>query len=152
MTTNYLSKEGYDKIAEDLKEAKTAKRKEIAERIEEAKKFGDLSENAEYHEAREAQERNERRIAELEVIIKTAKIITKSKKTDRVEVGSTGKAKSEGGIIEFTIVGSEEAEPLAWRISNESPMGKSFLGKKIGEEVDVITPKGKIKYKILEIN
>lgn len=152
MTTNYLSKEGYDKIAEDLKEAKTAKRKEIAERIEEAKKFGDLSENAEYHEAREAQERNERRIAELEVIIKTAKIITKSKKTDRVEVGSTGKAKSEGRIIEFTIVGSEEAEPLAWRISNESPMGKSFLGKKIGEEVDVITPKGKIKYKILEIN
>jgi transcription elongation factor GreA len=151
MAKNYISQEGFKKLQDEKEELKTTKRKEIAERLEEAKKFGDLSENAEYQEARDSQERNERRIAELDELIKTATIVAEKKKHDVVEVGSTVKAKSEEATINFTMVGSEETDPQTWRISNESPLGVAFMGKKKGDTVEVHAPHKKIKYTIVEI-
>lgn len=147
----YISEEGLSKLKKQLEELKTVKRQEIAERLEEAKKMGDLSENAEYTEAREAQEFNEREIAELEELVKKAVVIGKPKDKDEIQIGSTFAAKSHGKEHEFTIVGSEEADPISGKISNESPLGKSFLGKKKGDEVKVKTPKGEVKYTIEKI-
>lgn len=147
----YISEEGLEKLKKQLEELKTVKRQEIAERLEEAKKMGDLSENAEYTEAREAQEFNEREIAELEELIKKAVVIGKPKDKDEIQIGSTFIAKSHGKEHQFTIVGSEEADPVSGKISNESPLGKSFLGKKKGDEARVKTPKGEVKYTIEKI-
>lgn len=147
----YISEEGLSKLKKQLEESKTVKRQEIAERLEEAKKMGDLSENAEYTEAREAQEFNEREIAELEELVKKAVVIGKPKDKDEIQIGSTFVAKSHGKEHEFTIVGSEEADPMSGKISNESPLGKSFLGKKKGDEVKAKTPKGEVKYTIEKI-
>ncbi len=113
--------------------------------------MGDLSENAEYIEAKESQALNESRILELEELLKNAVVIETPDKKDRVEIGSTAEVKSERGLERFKIVGSEEANPLEGRISNESPIGRAFLNKRIGDEVDVKTPKGTVKYKIMKI-
>lgn len=150
-TKEYISEEGLNKLKKQLDDLKTVKRQEITERLEEAKKMGDLSENAEYTEAREAQEFNEREIAELEELVKKAVVIGKPKDKDEIQIGSTFVAKSHGKEHEFTIVGSEEADPVSGKISNESPLGKSFLGNKKGDEVKVKTPKGEVKYTIEKI-
>lgn len=150
-TKEYISEEGLDKLKKQLDDLKTVKRQEITERLEEAKKMGDLSENAEYTEAREAQEFNEREIAELEELVKKAVVIGKPKDKDEIQIGSTFVAKSHSKEYEFTIVGSEEADPVSGKISNESPLGKSFLGNKKGDEVKVKTPKGEVKYTIEKI-
>jgi len=116
--------------------------------------LGDLSENADYQKAKEDQAALESRIIELEEFLKRA-VIIQPKKTDRVEIGSIieveNLSQSTSKKQVFTIVGSHEAQPLEGRISNESPLGKAFLGKKVGEIVDVETPKGKVQYKILKI-
>ncbi len=147
----YVTKERYEELKKELEILKTEKRQEISKKIEEAKKFGDLSENAEYMEAKEAQEMNERKIAELESLLKNAVLIKKTKDTGEVQIGSTIEVKSDAGKREFTIVGSEEADPASGKISNQSPIGSAFLGKKEGETVDVQTPGGVTKYKILKI-
>lgn len=147
----YISEEGLAKSKQELETLRIVKRQEIAERLEEAKKMGDLSENAEYTEAREAQEFNERQIAELEELVKNAIVIGKVKSKDEIQIGSTFIVKSHGKERELTIVGSEEANPAEGKISNESPLGKSFLGKKKGDEVTVKAPKGDIKYIIGKI-
>lgn len=147
----YISEEGLEKLKNQLEELRTVKRQEVAQRLEEAKKMGDLSENAEYTEARDAQEFNERQIAELEELIKKAIVIGRTKNKDEIQIGSTFSVKSHGKTQELTIVGSEEADPVAGKISNESPLGKSFLGKKKGDEVKVKTPKGEVKYTIEKI-
>lgn len=148
----YLSQEGLERLKQESKELKTAKRQEIAKRLQDAKELGDLSENAEYIEAKEAQSMNETRIAELEEIIKNAVVIETPQKRDTVEIGLTIEVKSaDNGIERFTIVGSEEARPAEGKISNESPLGRSFLGKKLGDEVEIKTPKGIAKYKIIKI-
>jgi len=126
-------------------------RQEIAKSLEEAKGQGDLSENAEYAEAKENQGFNEGRIMELEQMIKEAVVISKTHKDDKVNVGAVVKAKSGGEAFVFNIVGSEEADPASGKISNESPLGKAFLGHKKGDEVEVETPRGKVKYKIVGI-
>ena len=153
MSNKYISKEDLEKLKTELQELKTAKRKEITERIEEAKSLGDLSENAEYIEAREAQAFNESRIRELEELVKNALIIDEAKKGGAVvEVGNTVEViKSTGEKISYTIVGSSGADPSQNKISNESPLGKAFLQRMPGEEVEVITPLGKQKFKILNI-
>ena len=153
MSNKYISKEDLEKLKTELQELKTAKRKEITERIEEAKSLGDLSENAEYIEAREAQAFNEGRIRELEELIKNALIIDEDKKGGAVvEVGNTVEViKSTGEKISYTIVGSSGADPSQNKISNESPLGRAFLQRMPGEEVEVITPLGKQKFKILNI-
>lgn len=147
---NYISKEGLENLKKELENLKR-KRYEIAQLLEEAKALGDLSENHEYHEAREAQAFNEGRIQELEEKIKDARIIT-GKGNSEVRVGSALTVKFNGDKKTFTIVGSEEADPPSGKISNESPIGKAFIGKKVGDEVAVDAPSGKKIYKIIEIS
>lgn len=149
--SEYLSKEGLEKLKSHLHELKTSKRKEIAQRLEHAKTLGDLSENAEYQEAKEEQSLVESEIVELEEKLRDAILITKDHSTDKVVVGSTVRVQSERGEETYTIVGSEEASPSEGKISNESPIGKAFLGRGRGDELEIKTPGGTAKYRILEI-
>ena len=147
----YLSPGGIEKIKSELQELKTKKRQEIARRLQEAKDLGDLSENAEYFEAKEAQSLNENRITELEDLLKNAVIIKTSDAEDIVKIGSTIEVQINNNTEIFLIVGSAEAKPQEGKISNESPLGRAFLNKKIGDEVEVKTPGGVVKYKIIKI-
>ena len=149
----YLTKEGLEKIKKELEELKTTKRKEISDRIAEAIKLGDLSENAEYQEAKDDQGLNEARVRELEEIVNNAVVITNGNGDKKcVDVGCTIKVKVSEKEKEFTIVGPSEANPTAGLISNESPIGQAFIGKKIGDTAEVEAPAGTIKYKILDIS
>ena len=140
-----------EKLKNDLIERKTLKRQDIAERLEHAKALGDLSENAEYAEVKSEQELLEAEIVELEERIRDAVIIEKNNHTDKVSIGSTITVTSNHGEETYTIVGPEEANPLKGKISNESPMGKAFLGHRIGETVDVQAPGGVKKYEVVGI-
>ena len=149
-----LTQEGYDNLEKELEYLKTEKRSEIAERIKVALGFGDLSENSEYDEAKNAQASNETKIAELENKLRYAKIIDESEiDTKTVQIGNIVKLHDIefDEDIEYTIVGSTEVDLSQNKISNESPIGKSLLGAKKGEEVDVQAPAGVIKFKILSI-
>lgn len=148
----YLSPEGIETLKKELQELKTKKRQEIAKRLQEAKDLGDLSENAEYFEAKEAQSLNENRIAELEELLKNAVVIKTPSAEDIVRIGSTIETKLNNNVETFSIVGSAEAKPQEGKISNESPLGRAFLGKKAGDEVEVKTPGGIVKYKIIKID
>ncbi len=147
---NYLSDEGLEKVKQELQELKDGGRKEIARRLEEAKALGDLSENSEYQEAREAQELLEQKIMDLEETLRNAVLIQKGG-TDEVRIGSTVVVSGASGKETYTIVGSEEARPAENKISNESPLGRAFLGHKAGDTVEARVPKGMMKYKIVEI-
>ena len=147
----YVSKEGLEKFKQELLGLTTVKRKEVIERIERAKELGDLSENAEYAAAKDEQAFIEGRIMELQDLISRAEIINRGGEIDFVRVGSRVKVKNNGDEVEYSIVGVAEADPLAGKISNESPLGKAFLGKRAGEKVDVQIPKGTATYIILEI-
>ena len=146
----YISQEGLEQLKAELIELKQ-KRHEIAKRLEEAKALGDLSENAEYQDAKEHQAFNEGKIAELEQMIRDAVVINKTGKKDIVRIGSVVNVKINGEKQTFHIVGSEEADPIGGKISNESPLGKAFLGRKAGEIVEAETPRGKVTYKIKSI-
>jgi transcription elongation factor GreA len=147
----FISQQGLEKLKEELESLKK-KRFEIARAIEEAKQLGDLSENASYTEALDAQSFNEGRISELEDFIRNASIISKQI-TESVELGATVEAEDESGSKRtFTIVGSQEANPAEGRISNDSPVGKAFMGKHKGDAIEVKTPKGAIKYKVVTIS
>lgn len=149
-----LTQEGFDKLEEELELLKTTKRKEVAERLKVAISFGDLSENAEYDEAKKEQAALEERIMKLENMIRVAVIIDESSvDLDTITIGSIVKIYDEEfeEEIEYTIVGSAEADPYAGKISNESPIGRALLGKKSGEEIEVNVPDGIIKLKILDI-
>lgn len=147
----YVSREGLEKFKQELEDLVNIKRKEIIERIERAKELGDLSENAEYAAAKDEQAFTEGRILELQDMIARAEIINGDGRIDIVRVGSKVKVKSDGTETEYEIVGVAEAEPLAGKISNESPLGRSFLGKKRGDKVQIQVPKGMVDYTILEI-
>jgi len=147
----YLSRERFQELQLKLKDLKTKKRVEIAEHLEYAKGLGDLSENVEYQEAKEAQMINESDIMKLEDLLSRAKIISNVDTTE-VRVGSTVHVKKNASHEErFTIVGREEANPAQGKISYESPIGKSFLGKKKNEKILVSTPRGEILYHIVDI-
>ncbi|SCI31325.1 MULTISPECIES: transcription elongation factor GreA [unclassified Romboutsia] len=149
-----LTQEGYDKLEEEVELLKTVRRKEVAERIKVAISFGDLSENAEYDEAKNEQAQVEERIMKLENMIRKAVIIDESQiDLNVVTIGSIVKVKDVefDEEVEYTIVGSAEADPYDGKISNESPVGKALLGRSVGEEVDVQVPDGTAKFKILEI-
>lgn len=146
----YISKEGLDQLKKELENLKL-KRQEIAGRLEEAKALGDLSENTEYLQAKEAQAFNEGKILELEELLRNAVIIEKNGGNSNVSVGNTVEVSSGGQKQTFNIVGSEEANPSQGKISNESPLGRAFLGHKAGETVEVDAPRGKITYKIIAI-
>ena len=148
----YLSQEGLKKLKDELERRKGV-RPEISQKIQEAKSLGDLSENAEYQEAVSAQSFNEGRIMELEEILRQAKLVSggANHHHEMVEVGSQVKIESKFGVQQFAIVGSSEADPARGFISDESPLGKAFLGHKKGDQVEVEMPRGRAKYKILEI-
>lgn len=147
----YISEEGYEKLKEELQVLKTEKRQDISQRIEEAKKLGDLSENAEYMEAKESQELNERKVAELEDLVRTAVIISKNRKKGVVQIGSSVVVELNGKTTNFIITGSEEANPDEGKISNNSPLGSAFLNKKVGDKVAVKIPAGVLSCEIIEI-
>ncbi len=148
----YLTKEGLEIFKKEFEELTVVKRKEIARRIAEAKELGDLSENAEYASARDEQAFVENRIVELENIIRTAVIIGEPKSHNQVEFGCRVKVESNGAKREFLIVGSQEVDPGQGKISNESPLGRAFLGKKVGDVVEVEVPVGRVRFRIVEIN
>jgi transcription elongation factor GreA len=147
----YLTQEGLEKLKKELDYLKTVKRTEIAERLKHAIAFGDLTENAAYHEAKEAQGFLEGRILDLEEEIRNSVIISDEKKKDSVNIGSTITLEKNGEKLKFKIVGVQEADPTGGKISNESPLGRAILDRKKGEVVEVETPLGRTKYKILKI-
>lgn len=146
-----LTPEGVAELEKERNEL-VGSRSAIAERIKLAREFGDLSENAEYSAARQEQERAESRIAEIEHILLNTEIITEPKKKDQVELGNKVVLKGPLGEKTFTIVGSVEADPLNGKVSNESPIGVSLMGKKVGEEVEIKTPADTLTYKIVAVN
>lgn len=148
----YLTAKGLADAKAELKFLKTTKRAQIAERIHQAREYGDLAENSEYDTAMDEQSMVESRIADLEDILKGAKVIAAPATQDFVVIGSTVKIEMDDGIDEFTIVGRVEADPSKKRISNESPLGMALLGAKKNEEVDVATPIVRYKCKVLEIS
>lgn len=148
---HYLTHESLEELKKELERLKKEGRIEIAERLKRAKEYGDLSENSEYADAKEAQSKLESRIFELEEIIRNAVLIKKSTKKDTVHIGSTVEVQKGLKTFKYTIVGSQEAKPEANLISNESPLGRAFLGKRVGDTVEIETPSGKTKYKIIRI-
>lgn len=153
MSKKYLlTPEGLEKLNAELKTLVNDKRKEVIERIREAAAHGDLSENADYAQAREEQSFIEGRIAEIEDIIKNAEIITTNNHHHHVSIGSTVTVKVNGAEKKYTIVGGSEANPKEGKISNESLVGKSVLGKKAGDKFSVSAPAGDMQYEIISID
>jgi len=155
MNKNYITPEAYKALKQELEELKTKKRKEIAEIIQDAKELGDLAENAAYQEAKDEQSVLETRILQLEMFLKNISIIRHVSNNHAIELGSTIEVKSltkSRNKKVFTIVGSHEAKPIEGKISNESPLGRAFLGHSKGEIILVNTPQGEVKYKILKIS
>ncbi|HSM70809.1 MAG TPA: transcription elongation factor GreA [Anaerolineales bacterium] len=154
MTSNFLTKEGFEKLQDELDYLRKVKRQEVADRLHEAMEGGELIENAEYEAAKNEQAFVEGRIQELDVLLASAKIIEDNgnKKSDGVQLGSKVTIK-EGNFEaeEFTLVGIAEANPREGKISNESPIGKAILGHKVGDAVKVETPGGTYTVKILKI-
>ena len=146
-----LSREGHEKLREELELMVNVRRSEIATRIHDAKEHGDLTENAEYEDAKNEQAFVEGRIQALETMIKNAVLIDEKHSTDHVQIGSTVHLQSDDGKETYTIVGSAEASPREGKISNESPVGRALLGKKKGDKVVVSVPAGDFTYTIVRI-
>ena len=149
-----LTPEGHTKLKEEIEFLSTVKRREVAERIKQAREFGDIAENSEYDDAKNEQALLEHRIATLEERLKDARVIDAGEvTTDVVSVGTVVRLRDVDAkeTIEYTIVGSAEANPAEYKLSNESPVGKAILGRKKGETVDVVAPRGSLKYKIMDI-
>ena len=154
MKETLLTKQGLEERQKDLEYLKTEKRNEIAEKIKVARSFGDLSENSEYDEAKNEQAKMENRIAELEEMLKNVKIIDESKTNSKI-VNTGTKVKildvEMNEEFDYQVVGSSEADPMNGKISDESPVGKALIGRKVGETVVAITPSGDLEYKIVKI-
>lgn len=147
----YVSKAGLEELKTEL-QGLLEERKDIAERIKEARELGDLSENSEYIEAKTKQSFSEGRIAEIETILKVAKVIDDTNRVNgRVALGSKVKITADGTKREYEITGSNETNPLTGKISNESPLGQALMGHKKGDVVEIITPDGPRQYTITEI-
>lgn len=152
MPVTFLTKEGYQKLQEELEYLRTVKRKEVADRLHEALEGGELIENAEYEAAKNEQAFVEGRIQELEVLLASARIIEEGGDKNTVQLGSRVTIQEEGFEPEtYVIVGAAEANPREGRISNESPIGKAILNHRVGDVVTVDAPAGTYKVKILKI-
>lgn len=147
----HLTAKGIEELKAEVEHLKS-QRGDVAERIKTAREFGDLSENAEYSAARQEQEKNESRIAEIEHILENVVEIKQPKNKNKVELGNTVELKNSSGSKTFTIVGSVEADPLSGKISDESPIGKALIGKKLGDDVEIVTPAKTTNYKIASIS
>lgn len=151
-----LTPEGYEKLTQELELLRTEKRREVADRIRVAREFGDIAENAEYDDAKNEQAMLEHKIAQLEERLLSARVIdVDDVDTSVVSVGSVVRLRDVDAkeTVKYHIVGSAEANPAEFKLSNESPVGRAILGHKKGETVEVVTPRGaKIKFKIMEIS
>ena len=149
---NFLTKEGLEKLKSELDNLKKVVRPEVIEQIKDARAQGDLSENAEYHAAREKQAQVEARIKELEYLVENSTIIESGSK-DKVGIGSIVEIEyvDDKEVEEYSIVGSTEADPFENKISNESPIAKAILGKKVNDVVSVESPNGSYEVKIVSI-
>ena len=151
---NILTYQGLQKLEEELQNLKVVRRKEVAQKIKEAREQGDLSENAEYDAAKDEQRDIEARIEDIEKILKNAEVVVEEEvELDKISIGCKVKILDveENEELEYKIVGSTEANSLQGKISNESPVGKALLGAKIGDVVKVETHVGELEYKVLEI-
>jgi transcription elongation factor GreA len=150
-----LTLEGLAKLEKELEHLKTVRRREVAERIKQALEFGDISENSEYEDAKNEQGFIEGRILSIEKMLRNAKVIDEQEAHQAGVVGLGSKVTlvevNDGFEVEYMIVGSAEANPLESKISNESPVGKSLIGRKVGEIVNVNVPMGTIQYKIAAV-
>jgi transcription elongation factor GreA len=154
MPTSFLTKEGYQKLQEELDYLRTFKRKEIADRLHEAMEGGELIENAEYEAAKNEQAFVEGRIKELEILLASARVISEEHvAVEAIQVGTKVTIKEEGASEEevYTIVGAAEANPSAGKISNESPLGKSLLNHKVDDVVTVDAPAGSFTVRVLKL-
>ena len=151
----YLTRDGYNRLKDELHVLVHQTRKEVLEKIAEARSHGDLSENAEYDAAREEQSQTEARIADLENKLSSATILDpKQIKTDKVYILTSVKLKNlqdEKETVEYTLVSSEEADSDLGKISVRSPVGRSLIGKSVGDKVHITVPKGELHYEILDI-
>lgn len=149
---NYITEDKKKALIEELDYLKTTKRKEIQESLKAAKALGDLSENAEYHQAREDQGKNEDRVNQIEYMLQSATVVKKHS-SDRVEIGTTVKVKKDGSkdVITYHIVGAEEADMNHNKISHKSPIGQALFGKVKNDIISISTPKGLVKYTLIDI-
>jgi transcription elongation factor GreA len=150
MKSYVTTKEGLEKMKAELAELKGVRRPELSARIAKAKDLGDLSENAEYHDARDTMSFLEGRITELEDFIPRA-VVSEPRSTEVVTVGCRVKCTMNGKEKTYHVVGSNESDPAQGRISNESPLGQHFVGRKAGDEFEAMMPAGSMKFKIIEI-
>ncbi len=149
--TAYLTEAGLKNLQEEYDDLVATRRPSISARIQKAREYGDLSENAEYAEAKDEQSFIEGRILELEQILSNVNLIDEKNSTDQVQIGSKVTLSLNGKDVQFTIVGAQEANPAEKRISHESPLGQVLIGKKIGATVEVNAPVGKITYKVISL-
>ena len=147
-----VTQDGLNKLKAELEDRTTNVRQKIAKAIKEAKEQGDLSENAEYSAAKGEQAENEQRIAELENLLKEVEVVERDNNDSNVQIGDKVTVKAQGKELNFEIVGSNEADPASYKISNESPIGGALIGSSVGDSVDVETPIGPVSYKIISIN
>lgn len=149
---NYITEDKKQALQDELNYLKTTKRKEILESLEEARALGDLSENAEYHQSREDQGKTEDRILQIDNMLKSS-VVVKKHSSSSVEIGTTVKVKKENekDNITYSIVGAEEADMSNNKISNKSPLGEALFGKTKGDIVSIKTPKGLVKYTLVDI-
>jgi transcription elongation factor GreA len=149
-----LTPEGFEKLKEEIQYLSNDRRREVAERIRVAREFGDIAENAEYDTAKNEQAYLEARIALLEERLAHARVVTKKEiKSGEVSIGTKVRLRDVGAnkTVEYHIVGSAEADPSVNKLSNESPVGKAIMGRKKGDTVEVAAPRGKLKFKIMDI-
>lgn len=150
---DYITEEKKKALIEELAHLKGPRRKEILETLEYAKSLGDLSENAEYHQAREDQGKLEDRINQIDYMLQSATVVKKKAHSTKVEIGATVVVKKDNSKtpMTFHIVGAEEADMATGKISNRSPLGQALFGKEKGASINISTPKGVVKYTIVEI-
>jgi transcription elongation factor GreA len=152
MSTSFLTREGYNKLQEELDYLRSTKRQEIADRLHEAMEGGELIENAEYEAAKNEQAFVEGRIKELEMLLATAHVVDESETVGVIQVGATVTVQEEGGDPEvYTIVGAAEANPRAGKISNESPLGRALINRHVGELVQVDAPAGSFTVQVIKV-
>ncbi len=146
-----MTKDGVDELQVEL-ETLIAERSIVADRIKTAREFGDLTENSEYQSARQEQEKAEARISEIEHILHNVELIKTPRGDNHVQLGSKVSLQSaDGKKKEFQVVGTVEADPLEGKISDESPLGKAVIGRKVGDEVEIVTPAETVTYKVIDI-
>ena len=152
MSITFLTREGFDKLQEELDHLRTVRRQEIANRLHEAMEGGELIENAEYEDAKNEQAFVEGRIKEIEILLATARVISEEEKSETIQVGTKVTIKEEGSEQEtYTIVGAAEANPRSGKISNESPLGRALLNRKAGETIKIEAPAGSFEVQIIKV-